>query len=113
MKRAFLIIVLAVGGALFLAGQVMAKGGGGGGMSGNAGGKSGSHFSDKGAANTNAQHLPDSTRGLDRARQRMSDEGAAHRQANNKNKKASAKLPLPPTPPGAPKLPDAPKPPRP
>lgn len=63
--------------AFFAAAPVaMAVGGGHGG-----GGMSGGHMSASGMTNNNAQFNPDATRGLDRAQERMSTQGAAHEQA--------------------------------
>jgi hypothetical protein len=69
------------------------------------------------AANSNDQRQPDANRGLDRAQERMSEQGKAHQQATQKaNKPKKAKKPKdqtvaqPPLPAGAPKpaLPPAP-----
>ena len=46
-----------------------------------AGGMSGDHMSASGQTNNNAQSNPDATRGLDRAQERISEQGAAHEQA--------------------------------
>ena len=69
--------------AFFAAAPVaMAAGGGGHG----GGGMSGSHMSPSGQTNNDAQFNADATRGLDRAQERMSEEGAAHQQATAQNK---------------------------
>lgn len=86
MHRALLIAVLVLVSAVFVIANALAKGGGGGhgaGMSGSAGGRSQSHMSEQGQLNTNAQFLPDSTRGLDRAQERMSDQGLENQKATS------------------------------
>jgi hypothetical protein len=65
---------------------------------GTPGGMSGNHMSPSGQTNNNAQFNPDATRGLDRAQERMSDQGAAHQKATAQEKKqdkakAAAKKP--------------------
>lgn len=50
------------------------------------GGRSKDHTSEKGQTNTNAQFLADSNRGLERAQERMSDQGLAHKEAADKTK---------------------------
>ena len=74
------------------AGGVQAGGMGGG----TPGGMSGEHMSTSGQTNSDAQSSPDATRGLDRAQERMSGQGAAHEQATVQEKqqgktKAAAK----------------------
>ncbi len=64
----------------------LARGGAGAGGApgahmGEAGGMSSEHVSEAGKANTNAQLLPDSQRGLDPAETRMSEQGLEHEQA--------------------------------
>jgi len=48
---------------------------------GQFGGASGSHLSAQGSANTNGPNALDRDTGLDRAQDRMSDQGAAHNKA--------------------------------
>lgn len=80
-------LYLAVAGAvlLFAFGSVghAAKGG-------DAGGASADHRSASGQENTNAQSLPGSERGLERATERMSDQGLQHQQAPEKAKNEDA-----------------------
>ncbi len=80
--------VVVGGAALVLAfgSTVLAAGDGG-----HAGGASSSHMSQNGQSNTNAQFLPDSTRGLDRATERMSDQGLAHEKATDHAKQGAVK----------------------
>jgi hypothetical protein len=82
--------------ALALPPAQAAGGPGGAGGGPRAGGVSGSHMSQAGRDNTNAQHLPGSTKGQERARQRMSEQGKAHSKATEQEKqqgkaKAAAK----------------------
>ena len=70
---------------------VVARGGAGagsasGGHMDNVGGMSSGHMSEAGTANTNAQFLPDSKRGLDRAETRMNEQGLEHEQATKPHK---------------------------
>jgi len=51
-----------------------------------AGGMSSGHMGEAGKANTNAQFLPDSKRGLDRAETRMNEQGLEHEQATKPRK---------------------------
>jgi hypothetical protein len=51
-----------------------------------AGGLSSGHMGEAGKANTNAQFLPDSKRGLDRAETRMNEQGLEHEQATKPRK---------------------------
>ena len=81
-------MALAVGLTFMLgaAHVALARGGAGAGGApgahmGEAGGMSSGHMSEAGKANTNAQFLPDSQRGLDRAETRMSEQGLEHEQA--------------------------------
>lgn len=114
MKNALRILMVVF--TALAAATVTAKGGGPGG-----------HMGDSGQANTNSQHLPGADRGLDRAQDRMSDQGLAHKKAAPKSKSKSKKVhdtkvvqkstkpPAPnelglPTPPGAPKPPTPPRP---
>ena len=91
------ISVLAASLVLALAaGSAFAKGPGGnaGGM---GGGQSAQHFSEQGMANTNGPNAADRDKGLERARDRMheeglenskADQGMAKRQAKGKSSKA-------------------------
>lgn len=87
-------VTVAVGLAFLLgtAHVALARGGGsaGGGSAGghasSAGGMSSGHMSDAGQSNTNAQSLPDSKRGLDRAEERMSAQGLEHEKATKQQK---------------------------
>lgn len=89
-------IAMAVGlAAVFGAAQaaIAAPGGGGArgggaasGPAGHSGGMSSGHMSEAGKTNTNAQYLPDSTRGLDRAGERMNDAGIEHEQATSQGR---------------------------
>lgn len=87
------LFVSATAAAFFGLSQLaVAAGGHSGGMGGHGpGGMSGNHMSSQGQANNNAQSNPDSTRGLDRAQQRMSEQGAAHQKATTKAQKVKAK----------------------
>lgn len=58
----------------------------GGEHAGGMGGMSGEHMSAGGQANNNAQSNPDATRGLERAQERMSEQGTAHEQATAQEK---------------------------
>lgn len=67
---------------------------------GMGGGMSGEHMSTSGQTNNNAQSDPDATRGLDRAQERVSEQGAAHEQGTAHAKqhdktKVAAKKPKP------------------
>ena len=87
------LFISVVGAVFFGLSQLAAAAGGhSGGMGGHGpGGMSGNHMSSQGQANNNAQFNADSTRGLDRAQQRMSEQGAAHQKATTKVQKAKAK----------------------
>jgi len=96
LKRAYLTALLLALATTTPA--VFARGGGGPG-GGHGGGKGGAHMSAPGATNTNAQNLPGSSRGQDRAQERMSDQGLAHQKSGKKKDGAAgAGLPLPPVP---------------
>ena len=84
MKSAMIAVSLA-----FLLGVVhvvLARGGGPAGHSSHADGMSSGHMSEAGQVNTNAQFLPDSKRGLDRAEERMNKQGLAHEKATDQTK---------------------------
>lgn len=87
------LFVSAMAAVFFGLSQLAAAAGGhGGGMGGGTpGGMSGNHMSSQGRTNNNAQFNTDSTRGLDRARARMSEQGAAHQKATTKNNQGKAK----------------------
>ena len=53
-----------------------------GGVNGQFGGSSGSHISAQGSANTNGPNAVDRDTGLERAQDRMSDEGKTHNKAS-------------------------------
>lgn len=63
------------------AGTSFAKGGGMGHGGDTMGGKSASHFSSQGLQNTNGPNAADRDRGLERAQERMSDQGLDHAKA--------------------------------
>lgn len=68
--------------------QAQAAGGPGGGAGGSrAGGMSGDHMSAGGRDNSNARHRSDSIQGLERAQERMSEQGKAHQKATEQEKK--------------------------
>lgn len=78
------LMVVAVAALLAAAGPVsFAKGGGGG----HAGGTSAEHMSNQGMANTNGPESGDRDKGLQRAEDRMSDQGMAHEKANQAHSK--------------------------
>jgi hypothetical protein len=85
--------LMVVAAAAFLAAAspiAFAKGGGGG----NPGGSSAGHMSDQGMANTNGPESSDRDKGMDRAEDRMSQQGVAHEKAAGKHKhRKSAPLP--------------------
>ena len=86
MNKAIIAVVAAsmtcAGGAAFARG--------GGGTGGGMGGNSGSHMSPSGIKNTNGPNSPDRDKGLDRAEDRMSKQGAAHEKADRPKKRAKA-----------------------
>jgi hypothetical protein len=51
-----------------------------------AGGKSGEHRSEKAVENANPQHTPDASRGLERAEERMSEQGLEHERATTQGR---------------------------
>lgn len=76
------ISVLAASLVLALAaGSAFAKGPGGS-MGGMGGGQSSQHFSEQGMANTNGPNAADRDRGLERARDRMHEQGLENSKAN-------------------------------
>jgi hypothetical protein len=86
-----LIVVAAA--ALFAAASPIAFAKGGG--SGNPGGSSAGHMSDQGLANTNGPDSSDRDKGMDRAEDRMSQQGMAHEKETGKHKHRKS-TPLPP-----------------
>ena len=79
-------IIAAVAAAMACGGATAFARGGGGGMGGN----SGSHMSPSGIKNTNGPNSPDRDKGLDRAEDRRSKQGAAHEKADRPKKRAKA-----------------------
>ncbi len=78
-------IIAAVAAAMACGGgTAFARGGGG------MGGTSGSHISPSGIKNTNGPNSPDRDKGLDRAEDRRSKQGAAHEKADRPKKRAKA-----------------------
>ncbi|MBI5782858.1 MAG: hypothetical protein HZA69_03860 [Gammaproteobacteria bacterium] len=91
MSTKFMILAVGLTFLLGTAHAALARGGAGaggapGGHGGEAGGMSSGHISEAGQSNTNAQFLPDSQRGLDRAETRMNEQGLEHEQATKPHK---------------------------
>lgn len=76
-------VTVAIGLAFLLGATHMALARGGG----PAGGMSSGHISETGQSNTDAQFLPDSKRGLDRAEERMNEQGLVHEKATDQTKR--------------------------
>lgn len=74
---ASLVLALAAGSAF-----ARGPGGGAGGMGGMGGGQSSQHFSEQGMANTNGPNAADRDKGLERARDRMHEEGLENSKAD-------------------------------
>ncbi|MBI3777345.1 MAG: hypothetical protein HY274_00235 [Gammaproteobacteria bacterium] len=96
MNSRSLVLTVSLAFMLGAAHVALARGGGGaggapGGRMDNAGGMSSGHMSEAGKANTNAQFLPDSQRGLDRAEERMNEHGLDHEQATKPHKQSKKK----------------------
>lgn len=88
MTRKILTGLIVITLSIFSLQSALAKGGGNGaGMKGQAGGRSSNHMGERGWINSNAQHRLWSTRGLERAQQRMSEQGKKHRKVKQRNNK--------------------------
>lgn len=72
------LVIIAIAGLLTCtSAAVLARGGGGG-----PGGTSSAHISNQGIQNTNGPNAADRDKGLERAEDRMSQEGLAHEKAD-------------------------------